>query len=158
MSKINTNIYKNQFYRLKDYIEEFYNIRIDQAKNQDDEWDPNEGVIRLNKNLKYRERLFSLIHELGHVIIDSETKIYGTMCFSKNYPKSVRSKKQFIHVINEEVIAWNKGKEAITFLNFKYNENQLDEYMSKCLMSYVKENLINIYGEKINIDNIKTNI
>lgn len=153
-----TLIYKNQFYRLKEYIEDFYEVQVYQEAGQDDTWEPNEGVIKINKNLKYRERLFSLLHELGHVIIDSSVKFEKPICFNKIYPEIIKSKNMLIHTINEEVLAWNKGKEVATLLNFKYNENDLDEYMTKCIMSYIKSGLKDIYKENINIDFINAGI
>ena len=151
-------MYKNQFYWLKEYIEDFYEIQVIQKKGQNDTWDPNEGVIKLNKNLKYRERLFSLLHELGHVIIDSSIKFEKPICFNKKYPENIKSKNMLVHTINEEILAWNKGKEAASLLNIKYNENDLDEYMTKCIMSYIKAGLKDIYKENINIDIIDVGV
>lgn len=147
---MDTQIYKDQFYILINYLEKKHNVKVIQKPYEEDAWYPALNMIRLNQNLKYRERLFTLLHEAGHMLIDNTIKNKGVLCFNKNMPSLVRSKKGFVHLMNEEILAWNYGKEMAESLNFKYNYDYLDEYMTDCIMSHVRNGLKSLYGKEIN--------
>ena len=153
---MNPQIYKNQFYILTKYIKDNYFVEVIQKPYTEDAWYPQLKLIRINQNLKYRERLFTLLHEAGHMIIDTQIKRKGVICFNKNMPWNVRSKKGFVHLMNEEILAWNYGKELAEHLNFTYGKDRLDEYMSDCIMSHVRNGLNCLYGSEIKADIIYT--
>ena len=52
--------------------------------------------------------------------------------------------------MNEEILAWNYGKELAERLNFIYGKENLDDYMSDCIMSHVRNGLDSVYGSEIN--------
>jgi len=153
---MNPQTYKNQFYILTKYIKDNYFVDVIQKPYAEDAWYPQLKLIRINQNLKYRERLFTLLHEAGHMIIDTRIKHKGVICFNKNMPWSVRSKKGFVHLMNEEILAWNYGKELAEHLNFSYGKENLDDYMSDCIMSHVRNGLNCLYGSEINANIIYT--
>lgn len=153
---MNPQTYKNQFYILTKYIKDNYFVDVIQKPYAEDAWYPQLRVIRINQNLKYRERLLSLLHEAGHMIIDTQIKRKGVICFNKNMPWNVRSKKGFVHLMNEEVLAWNYGKELAEHLDFHYDKEYLDEYMTDCLMSHVRNGLNSLYGSEIKANIIYT--
>ncbi len=150
------NKYKQYFYILTHYLETDKNIKVVQKPDVEDAWYPALNIIYVNKNLQYRERLFTLLHESGHAFIDNEVRHKDILCFNKNTPQSVRSKKNYVHVLNEEILAWNYGKQLAKNLKFKINYFRLDEYMTDCIMSYVRSGLKSIYGKEINADIIWT--
>ncbi len=153
MEKIN---YEDQYYFLKCFMEETYDVIIRQEPYSDDAWYPLLDLITINSNLKYRERFFTLVHESGHAIIDTDVrKIKGT-CFNKNSSDSIRSKKSYVHNLNEEILAWNYGKQLISNIGLAYDEEKFEEYMTDCIMSYVKSGLDSIYGKNINVSAIYT--
>ncbi len=78
------------------------------------------------------------------------------LCFNKNTPQKIRSKKSYVHTLNEEILAWNYGKQLAKSLKLKINYLQLEEYMTDCIMSYVRSGLKSIYGDEINADIIYT--
>lgn len=151
-----TKIYKDQYYTLLNHIKDNHNVNVVQKPYEEDAWYPALNMIRVNSNLKYRERLFTLMHEAGHMIIDNSIKNKGVLCFNKSVPWSVRSKKGFVHLMNEEILAWNYGKELAENLNFKYNYDDLDSYMTNCIMSHVRNGLKSLYGKEIKADIIYT--
>ena len=114
------------------------------------------NLIYINQNLKYRERLFTLLHESGHALIDNKVRHKDVICFNKNTPHKIRSKKGFVHTLNEEILAWNYGKEIAKSLGFKIEYNKLEDYMTDCIMSYTRMGLKSIYGKEINADIIWT--
>jgi len=152
MEKIN---YKNQFYNLVDYLESFYYVKVKQDAFVEDAWYFNLNLITINSNLKFRERFFTLLHEAGHVIIDSDIRAKNSaICFNKNVPDYVRSKSSYIHILNEEILAWNYGKSLVNKLNYSYEEDKLEAYMTDCIMSYIKSGLNSVYGKVIDVSAI----
>ncbi len=149
-------IYKEYFYILSEYLENNKSIKIVQKPGTEDAWYPALNIIHVNQNLQYRERLFTLLHEAGHALIDNEIRHKDILCFNKNTPHSIRSKKNYVHVLNEEILAWNYGKQLAKSLDFKIDYFRFDEYMSDCIMSYVRSGLKSIYGKQINTDIIWT--
>jgi len=150
------HIYKKQFYYLINHLEENHNVKVIQKPYEEDAWYPMLNMIRINQNLKYRERLFTLLHEAGHMIIDNTVRYKDILCFNKNRPHKIRSKMNFVHTLNEEILAWNYGKELIKSLNFSIEENKLEEYITDCIMSYTRLGLNSLYGKEINANVIYT--
>lgn len=149
-------VYKEYFFILTDYLEKNKNIKIVQKSGIEDAWYPMLNTIHINRNLKYRERLFTLLHESGHALIDNEVRYKDILCFNKNTPSKIKSKKNYVHTLNEEILAWNYGKQLAKSLDFKIDYFYLDEYMTNCIMSYVRSGLKSIYGNEINADIIWT--
>ena len=154
--KMLSNQYKKYFYVLTHYLETNNNIKIIQKPGVEDAWYPMLNIIYVNQNLQYRERLFTLLHEAGHAFIDNEMRHKDVLCFNKNTPHKIRSKKSYVHTLNEEILAWNYGKQLAKNLKLKINYLQLEEYMTDCIMSYVRSGLKSIYGDEINADIIYT--
>tara|TARA_Y100000022_G_scaffold822_1_gene677 strand:+ start:838 stop:1308 length:471 start_codon:yes stop_codon:yes gene_type:complete len=149
-------IYKEYFYQLIKHLNDDHNIKVVQKPGVDDAWYPMLNLIYIDQNLKYRERLFSLLHESGHALIDNQIRQKDILCFNKNTPHKIKSKKGFVHTLNEEILAWNYGKELAKKMEFKLESNKLEDYMSDCIMSYVRLGLKSIYGSEINADIIWT--
>ena len=153
MEKIN---YEDQYYFLKCFMEDNYNVIIRQESYSDDAWYPLLDLITINSNLKFRERFFTLVHESGHAIIDTDVRKLKGTCFNKNSPDAIRSKKSYVHNLNEEILAWNYGKQLISNIGLAYDEEKFEEYMTDCIMSYVKSGLDSIYGKNIDVSSINT--
>ena len=151
-----SNPNKKYFYDLITYLNKEHNVRVLQKPGAVDAWYPAINLIYINQNLKYRERLFTLIHESGHVKIDNQIRTKNILCFNKNTPQKIKSKKDFVHTLNEEILAWNYGKEIAKKLKFKLDYLKLEEYMTDCIMSYTRSGLDSVYGKEINANVIWT--
>ena len=152
-----TNTYKEGFNFLKLFLKKKYDINVIQISGAEDAWYPYIKKIIVNKDLQWRERLLALMHESGHVQIDLENdsiknmKCTGTFSSYTDSTK-IKSKKQFVNVLNEELMAWNLGKNLAVSLNIQFDNHKLEEMSTKCIMSYVKAGLRNVYGKRIDID------
>lgn len=157
-----SNQYKNGFKFLSLFLSKKYNIKIVQKSGAEDAWFPNINMIVINNDLQWRERLLALMHESGHVQIDLEesfNKMKSTGSFSEyNDSTKIKSKKQFINLLNEELMAWNLGKNLAINLNINYDNRKLEEMITKCIMSYVKSGLKSVYGKKIDVNIIDPSI
>ena len=49
-------------------------------------------------------------------------------------------------------MAWNLGKNLAVNLNIQFDNHRLEEITTRCIMSYVKHGLKNVYGKSINVD------
>lgn len=156
---MNKNFNKEYFNKLKNYLLENYNVTVHLVENADDAWYPGLKKIIINKNFAWRERLISLLHESGHVKIDLDKPKYKKLSFT-NIKNSctcsqVKSKKQFVFNINEELEAWKVGKEICDSLEILIDEKKMTKIITNCIMSYVKYGLKEIYGDLIDIDYVK---
>lgn len=151
---INKN--KKNYFLLIDYLKKDLNIDVIQKPNADDAWYPSLNKIYINSNLKYRERLYALLHEAGHALIDKDVRSESTICFNKKIPQNVKSRKHFVYTLNEEILAWNYGKTIAKNLDIFIDSNVYDNYVTDAIMTYVKSGLKSVYGNKINAGLIKT--
>ena len=152
--KIKNETFKSQFIVLQNFLERKINVKVHLIEGAYDAWYPLLKIIRINSNLKWRERFFTLLHEAGHALLDTDTEIQKKICFSKHNPQRINSKVDFIHTINNEVMAWNKGQEIAELMNFELNKEQYEKYMTRCMMSHVKMGLKNVYGKEIDVSAI----
>jgi len=148
--------YKEYYNTLLCHLISHYNIKVIEEPFVEDAWYPHLNLIYINKNLKYRERLFCLLHESGHAVIDNDIRHKNVTCFNKNSPHHIRSKKGYVHTLNEEILAWNYGKSLAQQLGFYIEEDRFDIYMSDCIMSYIKSGLLSLYGKHVNAESIRT--
>jgi len=152
-----SNQYKAGFNFLKLFLDKKYGVKVTQVSGAEDAWYPAIKKIIINNDLQWRERLLALIHESGHVQIDLEADTVKNMKCTGSFSSytdsnNVRSKKQLVHVLNEELMAWNLGKNLAVNLNIQFDNHRLEEITTRCIMSYVKHGLKNVYGKTIDVD------
>lgn len=152
---MNINYYEN-FIALKVHVQNELCVEVIQKPGADDAWYPLLNKIYVNQNLKFRERFFTLMHEAGHAIIDRDRKIKNIFCFNKNRPDNVRTKRDYVHVMSEEIMAWNYGKMIVKNLGLKYNDFEYERYMTDAIMSYTRDGLNSVYGKEMNANIIWT--
>ena len=149
--------YKAGFNFLKLFLEKKYGIKVIQKSNVEDAWYPSIRKIIINNDFQWRERLLALIHESGHVQIDLESDTVKNMKCTGTFSSyvdsnNIKSKKQLVNVLNEELMAWNLGKNLAINLSIQFDNRRLEEMTTKCIMSYLKSGLKNVYGRRIDID------
>ena len=149
--------YKAGFNFLKLFLEKKYGIKVIQKSNVEDARYPSIRKIIINNDFQWRERLLALIHESGHVQIDLESDTVKNMKCTGTFSSyvdsnNIKSKKQLVNVLNEELMAWNLGKNLAINLSIQFDNRRLEEMTTKCIMSYLKSGLKNVYGKRIDID------
>jgi hypothetical protein len=148
-------LYKPGFDFLKLYIINKYKVNVVLKAYEEDAYYPYLSVVYINSNSRWRDRLIALIHESGHVQLDLEDGLVKNMKSNTTvYLENIKSKKQLISLLNEEITAWNLGKKLASDLNIEFDQRRLDEVSTNCIISYIKVGLNDVYGKTIDISNI----
>lgn len=149
--------YKKYFYEVTKYLEDNFGINVVLSYDTDgDFWFPALKKILINKNNQWRERYFSLIHESGHARLDMESLSIKSLKMQKEHQELIKTKKDFVSVINEEILAWSLGKNLSYTLMHDIDLDVYNKIKTNCIMSYIKFGLKEVYKNKINIDIIRT--
>ena len=152
------NLYKPGYDFLKYYLENKYNLSITLKPFAEDAYYPNINKIFINSNYHWRDRLITLIHESGHVLLELEDGLVKSMKSNTTaYTEVIRSRKQLISLLNEEITAWNLGKNLASDLNIRFDQSRLDEVSTNCILSYIKSGLTDVYGKTIDVSQIYIN-
>ena len=149
------NIYKSGFEDLSSHLSFRYDLDIILKPFEEDAYYPNLDKIYINSNNHWRDRLIALIHEAGHVLIDfNQGEVKNMKSNLSSYSETIRSRKQFVSLINEEITAWNVGKKLAMELGIVFDHIRMDEVSTNCIISYVKSGLEDVYGSTIDISYI----
>lgn len=95
-------------------------------------------IIKIYSGFCNEYKVYLLLHELGHVMINKDKKAYKKFCgygqlnFSKN---SITNK---ISVIEEEFEAWKSGQYIAEELKVKINKRKYEKLKATCLSSYAR--------------------
>lgn len=148
-------MYKPGYDFLKVYLESKYKLTVTLKPFAEDAYYPNIKAIFVNSNYQWRDRLITLIHEAGHVLLDLEDGLVKKMkSNTAPYSEHLRSKKQLVSLLNEEITAWNLGKNLASDLNIYFDQQRLDEVSTNCILSYIKAGLTDVYGKTIDVSQI----
>ena len=151
----NKTLYQKSFELITQKIKQDYNVEVKvNYKAQQDFWLPGLNTIVINGNRSWKRRVNFLLHEIGHVINDNAKGPIAKSMVMHDYSSSSRSKLHFVSVVNEELRAWNSGKEFAIKNSFPFCIVSYNNDTTNCVMSYVKYGLQNVYGNDINIDYI----
>lgn len=103
-----------------------------------DQVDTLQKQVLLCNRTRINNRLYSFLHECGHIII-ADNKKY----FRKQYPiaaKNMRRNNSLlsnIETIEEEIEAWKVGENLAKRLRIKFNKEKYKKYAARFIMTYV---------------------
>lgn len=151
MSK--TGLYQKSFELIREKAKEDYNVDVKiNYKTDQNFWMPKLNTIIITGQKSWKRRVNFILHEIGHVINDNAKGPIAKSMVMHDYHSSSRSKLHFISVVNEELRAWNSGKEYAIKNELPFDIVSYNKETTNCVMSYVKYGLQNVYGNDINID------
>jgi hypothetical protein len=105
---------------------------------------PSDRLVTISTRHGIEKQLYSLLHECGHILIQSNEESY-----TNQYPATARinlyashkqlerSPKYKVDVISEEIEAWKRGKTLAKRLGIHIDEESYNNFMSKCVYSYI---------------------
>ena len=147
------NHYKSSFNSIVTDVQNKFGVKVILNKNAEESfWLPSANAIVISGKSSWKRRVNFLLHEIGHVINDNAKGPVAKSIVMEHYSSSSRSKMHFVSVVNEELRAWNTGKEFAIKNKHGFDIVSYNKDTTNCLMSYVKYGLQNVYGENIDID------
>lgn len=100
-------------------------------------------IIEINSKQNYISRLHTLLHEVGHVLLQCHDE--GHEPFRKQFPYMKKDnreargdKKHRVDVIREEVLAWEYGKKLADSLSLNLDETKWNRHRQEALISYME--------------------
>ena len=96
--------------------------------------------IVLNSRNHVEKRLYILLHECGHLLINS-TKRDRVFALSRNTEAVMgnrTTRKRRVAVLSEEIEAWKRGERLAKRLQLRINEDKFDKMRANAIMSYVE--------------------
>ena len=147
------NLYKEKFKKLENFLNNNFKVEVLIKESHDDTWLPFLNKIIINKSKNWKIRFYSLLHESGHVVIDKNKKKLNIFT---EYKQRIKSKKDFVSLIEEEISAWKEGAILCKEISILIDNFYLQKIIAECITSYVTSGLSSIYGKNINLDYISS--
>jgi len=109
-------------------------------EGKNDLYEPTEKKIYVNKRLNKQNKLYSVLHECGHLLVQqnifSYEKRYKSQVDGIFDKRKCRSLRWRIDFLKEEYDAWDRGYRLAKRLKIPINKERYYDYASKCLESY----------------------
>jgi hypothetical protein len=127
---------------LKAYVSENYGYTISiSKKNKVNECNPNKKLITIVDNMTPQNKLYSLLHEIGHIKIfalEDYHGNFGAIAEEDNKPNNRKTNLAHFQKLKEEMFAWEMGIKIADELKIPIDYDEYDNYAAKCYMTYVK--------------------
>ena len=100
--------------------------------------------IKIEKRLPVEEKVYVLLHELGHHELRKDWSEYKRVMPIAAYAESVKPKKYrrrigyYVSCVDEEFKAWDAGLLLAGELGIRIRKGVWNRLKSKCLMSYIR--------------------
>ena len=142
--KLKETLFKAGIARLIDWLwVKRWDIEFDHSCK--DEMDPNSKCVTISARQGIEKQLYSLLHECGHILIQSNEVRYNKKfpatakrnCFV-SHRQLEKSKKYKVDVIAEEIEAWDRGKSLANRLGIYIDEDKFNEVKVACIFTYVE--------------------
>jgi len=101
--------------------------------------------ITISKRQSVEKRLYSLLHECGHLLIQQNNTKY-----EEKYPAQAKmnqfysnkriekSKDYRVETLTEEIEAWNRGRKLADRLNLFIEDKNFRKLTNECIYSYIE--------------------
>ena len=104
--------------------------------------------ITINASQGAENRLFSLLHECGHILLCQDEKRYKEAFPGvwNGIQDKRRSRGRFFRVslVEEEMMAWNEGLKLAKRLGVNINEDKWNKHKTDCLYTYLRWAVITV--------------
>lgn len=107
-----------------------------------DSYLPDEKIITYNKKLSKENKLYSVLHECGHLLVQlnvwSYERRYKSQVQGLFDKRKCRSLRWRIDFLKEEYDAWDRGYRLAKRLKIPISKERYYDYASKCLATYCR--------------------
>lgn len=127
--------YQRSYKRLSSWIVNKRKVKLVSSFSVKDEYNSNTRTIKISKRTGYEHRLYSLLHECGHVIIQDKPSYRQIFAYSNLTSGSVKKIK--IDTLKEEFYAWDVGYEIAKKLKIKINREKYFSYSRRYVSTHM---------------------
>lgn len=112
-----------------------------QSNDERAEYDPVERVVCYYKKTGKRKRVYELLHECGHYLVEKNSLIKGDKRYSKQIESWVDGRKEYsleyrVEVLREEFDAWERGWNLGERLGLNIDYWSYKKFMTESIASY----------------------
>lgn len=132
--------YSYNINKLKVYAKEYFDVDVVELVDGRAECIPQQKLISLSKGQRAELKLYSLLHEIGHLMqcIDPlYMDDYGELINQHHRAISKKTSVAKYHELKHEIVAWTNGKKLAKQLDIEINNINFEKYSAKCIMTYV---------------------
>tara|TARA_B100000700_G_scaffold236399_1_gene262281 strand:- start:335 stop:790 length:456 start_codon:yes stop_codon:yes gene_type:complete len=96
--------------------------------------------IVINSRNHAEKRLYVLLHECGHLLINStkRDRVFALSRSTEAIMGNTTTRKRRVAVISEEIEAWKRGERLAKRLGIEINEEKFDKIRADAIISYVE--------------------
>ena len=96
--------------------------------------------IILNSRNHAEKRLYVLLHECGHLLINStkRDRVFALSRSTEAVMGNKTTRKRRVAVLSEEIEAWKRGERLAKRLGIDINEEKFDKIRADAIISYVE--------------------
>jgi len=133
----------DKFYidKLCHYVKRKYHITVKMEDCKDGYYNDDNKEIIIKKNESDKSKLYTLLHEIGHVILCNRDYLNYTLSFPFSHNsegmKIYKNKNKIVDMLREEVLAWDEGQKLAERLNIKLDYKSFGKYRNKYIFSYI---------------------
>jgi len=129
--------FTKDFDRVVNWVKLWHGVSVEIVSRKETQYDPEERKIFIEKKLDLRHRLYYLLHEVGHVVFDSQGSEYEKKFVKTWNGRAARGKQARVEVLREEVLAWEFGSNVAEQLGIEIDYKFYNRYITKNLFSYI---------------------
>jgi len=99
------------------------------------------NVVIINSRKHIEKRLYTLLHECGHILINNNNSSDRVFSLSHDTDAVMGrkvSRKRRIAKLAEEIEAWKRGESLAKRLSIRIDEDKFDKMRADAIMSYVE--------------------
>lgn len=133
----NNKYFEKQLDKLVRYCEsEEVGFKVE-FKSGSDYADNISKIIRVSPSYEPEEKVYTLLHEMGHIALMHPEKGYYEL-----YPAALKTKEvtvlDRVSRVEEELDAWKAGRKIANKLRVRINQEHWNEIKAKCIFGYFK--------------------
>ena len=149
--------YSKIYKKLINWLYIHHNVAVYEANTADCDgyynFDTNKKYanITVNKKVDLKSKIFIILHEAGHHILNQESKTKVNLRFSGLcHSRLMRKKSDTVSLLREEILAWEKGYEISQQLKLYIPWRDYEKEMIKQYWTYIKYISMHWFGGKKN--------
>ena len=131
--------YQEDINHLEAHLADKYDIFVTFGSDHINGCSEEDKIITINSRQRLETRLYTLLHEAGHVVLYEECDHAGLFPNIIYQPFKKRfSQTSAIDVMRNEVLAWEAAYDLATRLGIKVNNRKWNNIRKRCLYEYCK--------------------